>query len=144
MILRKIVAVIGAVVVLVGLAEIVLPAQMIALTDAMMHPVTIRVLGVLELVIGVVLLAAALRRVVGLRTYVLVLGIWLIVVAVVMFAAPYFLIDLIYAMLLNRAHSVQLGVLWASGLVRILLGSALIWAAAVPPSRSNAAQLEHH
>lgn len=143
MVLRKIVAVVGAVVVLVGLAEIVLPHQMINLTDAMMHPVTIRILSVVELVLGAVLIAAALRRTVGLRTYVLILGIWLIIVGFVMFAAPLFVIDLVYALLLNRVHGAQLVILWASGLVRIVLGAALLWAGIKPPRPVVRARVEH-
>lgn len=75
MILRRIVVVIGLVVLLVGLTEIVLPAQMIAFVESLMRPVVLRGLGAFEFILGVVLIAAAVKRVVRFRVFVLILGI---------------------------------------------------------------------
>lgn len=143
MILRRVVMVIGLVVVLVGLTEIIIPAQMLDFTDMLMRPVVIRLLSVVELALGVILIVAALKRLVRLRTFVLILGIYLAVLSVVLFAAPYFLIDMVNAILLYRPHGVQMTVLWASGLLRIALGGALLWAVDRTPRPSEPAPVEH-
>jgi len=143
MILRRVVMVIGLVVVLVGLTEIIIPAQMLDFTDMLMRPVVIRLLSVVELALGVILIVAALKRLVRLRTFVMILGVYLAVLSAVLFAAPYFLIDMVNAILLYRPHGVQMTVLWASGLLRIALGGALLWATARPPRPGEPAPVEH-
>lgn len=143
MALRRLVGVVGIIVLLVGLGEIVFPAQVLSLTESMMRPAILRLIGAFELVLGVLLVAAAIRREVRLQPLVLILGIWLIVVSAVMFAAPEFLMDLTNAILLYRPKGFQIAVLWASGLLRIVLGGALIWASLRPPDPVHRPQVEH-
>lgn len=128
---------------MVGLAGIVFPARMLGLIQSLMQPAAIRLLGAGELVLGAVMIVAALRRLVGLRTFVIVLGAWVVTAGMFAFAGPEFLIDMVNAVLLLRPRGFQLTVLWASGLLRIVLGGALIWAAAMPPQAASTPSVEH-
>jgi len=143
MALRVIVAVLGLLIVLVGLMEIVAPDQILVFSQSLMRTNVVRWLGVVELVLGVVLIVAALRRAVGLTTFVLLMGSYLVVLSVVMFVAPGRLVDIVRASVVDASPGAQIAVLWMSGLLRILLGSALFWGAILAPRRAGPAELEH-
>jgi hypothetical protein len=133
MVIRRIVGVLGAVIVLVGLAEIVFPDWTRVATEYLVVPTWLRLLGVLGAAIGIVFVVVAVKRLVGLRLFVLILGIYEILGSLALFAAPALFRDLIDALYLNRTPEFQLTVLWLSGLLRIGLGAALLYAVAKPP-----------
>jgi uncharacterized membrane protein len=133
MVIRRIVGILAVVIILVGLAEIIFPDWATGLTRALMHPTSLRLTGVIGVAIGVVLLAAYAKRLVGLRLFVLILGIYVTVAGLFTFASPDFMDELVGVLFLNRRHSFQLTILWASGLLRIAIGCALLYAVARPP-----------
>jgi len=134
MIIRRIVAVLAALIILVGLMEIIFPDRTRAMTESLMGLVLLRLVGVLGLAIGVVFVVAAAKRLVGLRLFVLIVGLYVIVGSLVVFASPALIARLIDAIFLKCSPASQLTVLWASGLLRIGIGAALIYAVAKPPS----------
>ena len=79
MIIRRIVAVLAALIILVGLMEIIFPDRTRAMTESLMGLVLLRLVGVLGLAIGVVFVVAAAKRLVGLRLFVLIVGLYVIV-----------------------------------------------------------------
>lgn len=133
MIIRRIVAVLAVVIILVGLMEIIIPEWAFIATEWLMGPVSLRLLGVLALAIGVVFVVAAAKRLVGLRLFVLIAGLYVMVAGLVVFASPPLIRDLIDALLLKREPGFQLTMLWATGLLRIGIGAALLYAVAKPP-----------
>lgn len=132
MVLRRIIGVVGVLLPLVGLFEIVFSDWAISLTKAIAQPVWLRVAGATGLIIGAILLIAYFNRLVGLRLFVLILGIYMLVVGLAALAGPEVIRDLIDALLLRRGPGFQVVVLWVSGLIRIALGIALIYAVARP------------
>ena len=136
--------VIGILTLLAGLMVIIFQARSLSAANAMMHPDVIRTAGVLGAAIGAILIAAALKRAVGLRLFVLMFGVYMLVVCAVVFAAPDLMIDLVNALLFKRSSGAQSTVLWLGGLLRIAIGGALLWAAARPPCDSGPAPVEHH
>lgn len=134
-IMRRSVVLIGLLVVLAGLTEIILPEWSIFLAHGLFRVVPIVIAGIVGLVIGLVLLAAASRRLVGLRLFVMVVGGVAIALGLVAIAEPGLVKDLGYALLLRRSWGFQLAVLWTTGILRILLGGALVYAAMKPPPR---------
>ncbi len=133
MIIRRIVGILGLVILLVGLMEIALPVFSVSLTRSLAHPLALRVTGAVGLVIGVILLIAWAKRLVGLRLFMLILGIYVVVAGLVTLSGPELVRDLIYALLLRRGPGFQLMILWISGTVRIALGCAVMYAALRPP-----------
>lgn len=132
MVVRRTIGVVGVLLLLVGLFEIAFPGRAISLTKAVAHLVWLRITGGIGAAVGVVLLIAYFNRLVGLRLFVLILGIYMIAAGLIALAGPELMRDLIYALLLRRAPAFQLVVLWVSGLVRIALGIALLYSVARP------------
>jgi uncharacterized protein YjeT (DUF2065 family) len=133
MVLRRIVAVLALLIILVGLMEIIFPEWALIATESLVGLVLLRLMGVLGLAIGVVLVVAAAKRLVGLRLFVLIAGLYVIVAGLVVFVSPPLIRDLIDAIFLNRSPAFQLTMLWATGLLRIGIGAALLYAFAKPP-----------
>lgn len=145
MVIRRIVAVLALLIILVGLMQIIFPGLAVRMTEKLVGwrslPHTdvlgilaaMRLVGVLGLAIGVVFVVAAAKRLVGLRLFVLIVGLYAIVGSAVVFASPAFIRELLGALFLNRSQESQLTVLWASGLLRIGIGAALLYAVAKPP-----------
>ena len=131
--IRRIVGVLGLLIVVVGLAEIVFLDWARGFAQSFAQPVWLRLTGMVGVAAGVVFVIASAKRLVGLRLFVLILGIYAIVAGLVIFASPDFGRDLMDALLLKRSAESQLTILWASGLARIAIGCALIYAFARPP-----------
>ena len=128
MLLRRIVGVFAVLVILAGLAEIIFPNFAIDLSRTMTRLLWLRVAGAFSIVFGVLLIVAYLQRAVEIRVFVLVLGIYAIVAGLVVIAGPDLIRDLVYALLIRRGPGFQCAVLWVTGLIRIAIGCALIYA----------------
>lgn len=133
MAIRRIVGFLGVLICLVGLAEVMFPEWARIATDYIVAPTWLRLSGVFGMAMGIVLVIAALKRLVGLRLFVLILGVYSIAVSLVVFVGPALIQDLINALFLYRTPEFQLTMLWISGLMRIAIGAALLYAAAKPP-----------
>lgn len=142
MVIRRIVGAFSVLLVLIGLSEIVLPGwatwvaqRLIVRIGLFGHSdyVWLRLAGLFAAAMGVVLIVAYLRHLIGLRLFVLVIGIYAIAGGFVMFAGPPLMVDVLKTVFLNRGAGFQLAVLWVSGLIRIALGCALLYAVARPP-----------
>ena len=131
--LRHIIAVLAVLIILVGLMEIIFPYRSISLSEKLMHSVAIRLTGVLGLAIGVVFVTAAVKRQVGLKLFMLIIGAYMMVGSAVMFTSPSFIQDLTDAIFLKRPIGTQLTLLWATGLLRIAIGAAMLYAVAKAP-----------
>jgi|GEM_PF-1398410 len=130
---RQLVAYLAILILLVGLMEILFPTEFIWLTQALANRLALRIVGVFGLLVGAVLLFACARRLVGLRTFVLILGLYVIAGGTLALVSPGIVRDLMYWLVLDRKPGFQLAVLWASGLVRIAIGAALLYAWARRP-----------
>ena len=133
MVIRRIVAVLAVLIILVGLMEIIFPDRSRALTESLMRLTPLRLTGVVGIAMGVVMVIAAVKRLVGLRLFVLIVGIYAMAASLVCFTSPALISDLVDALYLKREVGFQSTVLWASGLLRIGIGAALLYAVAKPP-----------
>jgi hypothetical protein len=132
MVIRRIIGILAVLIILVGLMEIIFPTFSIGLTNGLAHLVWLRLTGVLGVAIGVVFLVAYAKRLVGLRLFVLIMGIYMTVAGLFIFASPDLMLELLGVLFLNRRPGYQSTVLWTSGLLRIALGCALLYAVAKP------------
>lgn len=139
MVIRRIIAVLAVFIILVGVLEIIFPDRTRAMMESLEGLVLLRLLGVLGLGIGIVFVVAAAKRLVGLRLFVLIAGLYMIVAGLVVFASPPLIRDLIDALFLKRSPASQLTLLWTTGLLRIGIGAALIYAVAKPPRLDSTA-----
>jgi hypothetical protein len=128
MIIRRIVLVLGAVVVLIGLSQVFAASWWLKVMPGMMAPHGMRILGGVALLVGVVLLDAAVRRAVGLRPFVLIIGILMLFGGAILLFNPGAM-HTFWASWMNRPHESQMTMTWIAGLVRAAIGILLVYAA---------------
>jgi len=133
MVIRRIVGILGVLVLLAGLAEIIFPDWARGAAESLMSSIWLRLTGVVGVAIGAVFVIAAAKRLVGLQLLVMIFGVYMVVASLVMFASPELISDLMDAVFLNRSEAAQYTILWATGLLRIAIGCALLYAVAKPP-----------
>lgn len=131
--MRRWVVVFGVLIGLAGLMEILIPEWTISWALGLYRIVPIVIAGLVGVAIGVVLVVAGVKRQVGLRTFVIVLGAIFIALSLLAIVEPGLIRDLGFALLLRRSWGFQLMVLWVTGLLRIAIGCALVYAAAKAP-----------
>ena len=129
MIVRGIVLVIGVFVALIGLSQIAAAHWWLRIMPWIMQAPHLRILGVVALLIGLVLTLAARRRVVGLRAFVMVLGILMLLGGAMLLVCPVVMKDTIYAYFMDRPHDSLLRMAYAGGATRLMVGIALLWSA---------------
>lgn len=136
--MRAVIWVFALLLVLIGASQVIAPGYWVGITRDMLGYSWLRFFGFAMLVVGVVVVAATARRLVGLRPFMLIFG--MVVTAGGLWAAlnPDMVVDFIYAIFLNRSYGFQLLLARISGLVRVLLGIAVVYALLKPPTRANA------
>ncbi len=138
--MRTFVAVIGALVMLAGLTEIILPQWTLSAARGLYRIDPILISGFVAIAIGMELVAASVTRRVGLRTFVAVIGVIMAVFGLVCAIQPGWVRDLGHAAFLQQPWGLQLLLLWITGAVRILIGAGLIYAALRQPMVTAPAQ----
>jgi hypothetical protein len=128
MLIRRIVLVLGVLVVLIGLSQVLAASWWLRIMPGMMGSHGMRILGIVALLIGAVLVDAWIRRAVGLRPFVLVIGALMLVGGVVLLINPGTM-NAMWASFMNRPHESQMTMTWIAGLVRAAIGALLVYAA---------------
>jgi len=135
---RKILTVLALILLAVGSLEFLFKQGTVDLSRAMVESdFWTRLAGIFALFFGVMLLIGAKRRVIGLTTFLSILGWYMVAVAAVLLVYPPVLTGIIYAIFLNTPHATQVFVVQLSGLIRIVLGGLLLYAIARPPRRET-------
>ncbi|MDO8585881.1 MAG: hypothetical protein Q7T82_02470 [Armatimonadota bacterium] len=129
MVLRRIVLIVGALVALVGLSQVAAVSWWLRVMPSILSAQGLRIVGVVALAIGIVLTLAAVRRLVGLRPFVLILGVLMTLGGVALLINPAGMRDSVYGFFLNRPHGSQVTMTWVAGLIRAAIGIAIIYAA---------------
>lgn len=128
MVIRSLVFVIGILIVVIGVSQMAAANWWIDIMPKLMQPMNLQILGIIALVIGLILTTAALRHLVSLRPLVLVLGILMCLGGILLLANPCGAGETVRAMILSRPHEAQALMAQVGGLVRALIGVALIYA----------------
>lgn len=128
MITRRVVLILGALIALMGVSQILAASWWLRIMPSIMDVKDLRIFGIVALAMGIILTYAAVKRLVGLRIFVLVLGILMLVGGTVLLVNPVMLRDNVYASILSRPYSSQLMFAWLGGAFRTLIGLALILA----------------
>ena len=129
MALRTVVSIVGVLIALIGLSQVAATAWWVRILPSIMGQPEVRVYGVVLLAIGAVLALAALRRLVALRLFVLVLGLWVVLSGAALLVSPGAMQHTVYAQFLSRPHGTQMAVICVSGLIRVLIGGLLVYSA---------------
>lgn len=132
--MRTFVGAVGAFIILAGLAEIVLPRWTISMARGLYSIDALLIIGFLAMAIGMELIAAAVTRRVGLMMFVEVIGAIFALFGLVCAISPGVISEFGQAILLHQAWGSQLVLLWTTGIIRILLGMGLLYAALRPPA----------
>jgi len=128
MIIRRIVLVLGVLVVVLGLSQVVAASWWLRIMPGIMGPHGMRILGVVALLIGIVLVDAGVKHAVGLRAFVLVIGALMLVGGVVLLVNPG-MMNAFWASWMSRPHGSQMTMTWIAGLIRAVIGVLLVYAA---------------
>lgn len=138
--MRKVIFVLALLVVALGASQIAFLGWWLNATRTMVESPWYRLLGLVSLFFGVVVLIAVAKRLVGLRGFMAALGLLMAFSGFTLLVSPDFGRDLTYAALLNRAPGAQVALMWVSGLVRIGLGAAILYALATRTPRASEAR----
>jgi hypothetical protein len=129
MVLRRIVLPIGVLVLILGLSQVVAAQWWLRVMPSILTLPSLRIFGVVALLMGIALLAAAVRREVSLRIFVLILGVLMLLGGVAMLACPAAMREVVNSFFLSRPHSSQLIMTMVFGVVRAIVGALLICSA---------------
>lgn len=133
MIVRRIILVIGVLTALVGLTQLAFTSWWLQAFGYILVTGWLPALGVLAIVIGCVMLIAAVERLVLLRGLFVVLGIIELVVGILVALNPTMIRELAQALVLNRQPGFQVFEVWIGGAVRVIIGGLLIYAVVRAP-----------
>ena len=136
MVLRRIVLPIGVLVLILGLSQVVAAQWWIRVMPSILTLPSLRIFGVVDLLMGTALLAAAVRREVSLRIFVLILGVLMLLDGVARLACPAAMREAVNSFFLGRPHSSQLIMIMVRGVVRAIVGALLIYSASKIERRS--------
>ena len=136
MVLRRIVLLIGVLVLILGLSQVVAAQWWLRVMPSILTLPSLRINGVVDLMMGIALLAAAARREVSLRIFVLILGVLMLVDGVAMLAWPAAMREAVNSLFLSLPHSFQLTMTMVHGVVWGIVGALLIYSASKIERRS--------
>lgn len=133
--IRIITVILALLIVLAGFSQLVVPTWWDGFTESLINSMWLRLWGVVGILIGAVLIAASMKRTIGLRLFLWVFG-WLAALgglAILINPAP----AAVYtrAIYLDRAPETRVVVMWLSGLLRIGLGAAIYYAVVKPDTQ---------
>jgi len=133
MTVRRIVAVIGFLVLAMGVAQILRPAgywefwrNFAVGTTYGEPPVGLYVFGVIAILLGVFLLYVGLRRLTLLAPLIWIVGALALLTGLLMLLGPKFYRDLMYALFYHRSDVTMVGLSYVGGVVRIIIGALFL------------------
>lgn len=139
MVLRRIILIFGVLLILLGVSQLLFADWWIVVPGAVRGSAfALFLIGLLAVAIGGVFLVATVTRLVGLLIFMLIVGAIVLAEGVVVLVSPDIMRDLLDALVLNRAHAFQVVAIWISGLIRIALGVAIVYAVMHPPVTGGA------
>lgn len=134
MVIRRIVFALGLLAVIVGLSQTAFPSWWIGVSPKLVASTALCVgWGLFAGIVGVALIVAALRRLVGLGLFVLILGGLMLAGGVTFVVHPAFARDIVGAFVVNPAPSLRIAITFGAGVVRVILGALLLFAYYRPP-----------
>ena len=128
MIIRRIIIILTALVVALGVSQVVAAPWWVGVVPNMVGSAWLVVFGVIGLLYGGLLLVAVAERLVGLRLFVAIIGVLSMAGGILALAGPGLVRDLANALITQRAHGFQMFVLWMSGTARVIIGLLVLWA----------------
>ncbi len=135
--MRVFVLIIGILVFLAGVSELLVGHWWLGTAKGILSSPSCRWLGIIDIVIGLLVFLAADRRLVGMPDVTRLFGLTILVVGFHFVIDPYFWFRLMSASFFDRSTAVQMRFLTISGLIRVVVGTVLAYAALEPPARST-------
>lgn len=137
MTVRGILYILAVLLVMLGASQLVFASWWIGITPGLLGSSYLFAFGLIAIFFGGVLLIAAARRIIGLRAFVVVLGLLLLVSGIFILFNPRFMQDLIFAMYFNRSYGFRKFLTLASGIIRVVIGAAIFYALSKVPAREQ-------
>lgn len=136
--MRAIVLVFGIVVLLVGFSELVTGHWWVGVSRSILEWPGLRWFGLFAAAIGAIVFLAAHWKLIGLRDVMTVMGLLFMAIGFHYVLDPEFWRRFSKDVFLDQPWAVQTRLLVITGLIRIALGAAMIYAATQQPRRRNA------
>ncbi|MCE5197930.1 MAG: hypothetical protein ABFD54_17995 [Armatimonadota bacterium] len=141
MLIRALIFIIGLLITALGVTQIFFTSMWMRYLPSLVSVPMIRNWGIAALVAGALLLIGAIANLVRLRWFVLFLGALTLAGGILMVVRPGLSHHFIEQFLLDRSPSVQRTILRGSGVLRVVIGIALMYAAAALPPRRNGGRI---
>lgn len=135
MVIRGLVYVFAVIAILVGISLLIFPFWWVDTALILVNSSWYYLIAATTAIFGGVLLIAAIRRLVGLRIFVGILGAIILIVSLIYLANLDIAQNMVNALLLQRPRSYQLVIMLFGGIIRIGIGIALLYALAKTPTR---------
>ena len=137
MLLRKIILILAVLILLTGISQLVFMSWWSNVIEAFANHLALRLVGLLAVFMGGAILLGAVRRLVGLRLFMIILGAYVLASGFVLLANPGLMSDLFRTFFLNRGSAFRIMVLLFGGTVRIVVGGAMLYAVYRPPAQAQ-------
>lgn len=140
MAIRRIVAFLSVLVVIIGLSQLVAASWWADAVNRVVSSLWLVAFGIIALLYGGLLLIVVAERQIGLRLFVAIIGVLTLAGGVMMLVAPEFARDLVNAMIVQRSRGFQVFLVSASGLARMVIGLLILYAFVKRPVAPTANQ----
>lgn len=133
MIIKRILVVVAAILILIGASQLAYARWWTGASQNMVYSRAFHLWGLAGVLLGVILLLAVVERVIGLRLFATILGIYSLGWGVVLLANPQLVRDVFSCLVWERSRGFQTFVFWSGGVIRIALGIVILYALAKAP-----------
>ena len=133
MVIKKIILIIGILVVLVGLSQVLFASWWLAVYPSFLVTGWLAAFGIFAIILGCIMLIAAVEKLVLLRGLFFVLGAIILGVGIIAVLSPSFMCDLGNALVVKRSQGVQMVEIRGAGVLRMILGALIIYAVVKAP-----------
>ena len=137
MLLRKIILILAVLILLTGISQLVFMSWWSNVMQAFTNLTTLRLLGLVAVFMGGAILLGAVRRLVGLRLFMGILGAYVLASGFVLLASPGLMSDLVCALFVKRGSAFRVMILLFGGAIRIVIGGAMLYAVYRPPAQAQ-------
>lgn len=137
MVIRGSLYVFAILILLVGVSQLIFPFWWMNQALSLVNSSWLYVFAVIGIVMGFLLIIAAKRRLIGLRTFMYILGSIVVVFGIVFIANPGSAYDMTKALFVDHSRNYMIGMMMLSGVIRTGLGIIIIYALSRPPASES-------
>ena len=137
MVIRGILYIFAVLIILLGVSQLIFPFWWVKTALSVVDPSRIYLFAVIGIILGTLLIIAAKRGLIGLRTFMYIFGLIVIVSGIIYLINPGIPRETIRALFVDQPRGCSIGIIILSGLIRTVIGSIIIYALGRPLARET-------